>query len=509
MSTSPELRRGSREKEFTPPPPPPIMRIDSRYLLAVLVGITTILAFPKPQFHADHSELPATPMASSSDKRDSSSAKALYVITTKDGTTRDQFNSEVKGFDNGVGLESVHDAVDYQVYTTHLTESQAAEMEKIDCVRYVWKEMDEDDDNDDSDEDRATPLYEQTEHKLERRARIVRRNSPTQLTLLSWNKPGVPESDDYIADSTLGKGTTIYIIDTGFNLNVPDLANTADRQVHYYVVDNEKTLPLGRSLSNPAWRKPQDMTDWSDHGTGVACVAGGLVYGVASKANLFLVKAKNAWQKPGEPLEISKYRLAALSEATMVVLGHIRTYTRGKAVVNLSLGKPASRKATQLFDDFIARLEQLDTGTVTSAGNTGTTPGSGLEQRTPTNLGTDSDSLVTVGGVKDNGNLWRLTVPERPNQAGSMSVYAQAEDVETINAYGAEADVSGTSYAAATISGLMAYFLGHKDSPRYLRPGFVAIDLKGLVTRLSTAISSGRGIQSGQRAVSRMQRLST
>jgi hypothetical protein len=88
-------------------------------------------------------------------KRDSTgSDKALYVIITKDGTSRNEFNSKVKGIDEGVGQESVRDAVDCQVYTTLLTESQAGEVKKIDCVHYVWKGLDPGYDKDnDSDDD--------------------------------------------------------------------------------------------------------------------------------------------------------------------------------------------------------------------------------------------------------------------------------------------------------------------------------------------------------------------
>lgn len=105
------------------------------------------------------------------------------------------------------------------------------------------------------------------------------------------------------------------------------------------MVDNEKTLPLEGSLTDASWRKPVDMTDWSDHGTGVACVAGGLQYGVSSKSNLYLVKAKNAWQKPGGSVKKGKYTISALSDAFVHILGHITTNTKGRAVVNMSWGK--------------------------------------------------------------------------------------------------------------------------------------------------------------------------
>ncbi|KAJ5901605.1 Subtilisin-like protease 6 [Penicillium taxi] len=428
-------------------------------------------------------------MAGLPEKRDNwGSYNSIYVITTKDGTSLAEFNSKVKGFDNGAGTESVNDAVNYQVYSTRLTAAQAAEMKKISCVRYVWEELDPDYDNDDDSEDeRALPPFLE-EPSFQRRGSggsVSRKESASQLKLLSWNKPGKP-GGDYLADSSLGKGTTIYVIDTGFNLAASDLASTNDRKVTHYVVDNEKTLPLDSSLTDASWRKPSDITDWGDHGTSVACVAGGLVYGVASKANLHLVKAKNAWKKPGSPLKVGRYQLAALSDAFIHILGHIRTNSKGKAVVNMSWGIESSQDVTNLLDMFIKNLEALDAVPVTSAGNTGDEDDSGLEKKVPTNLGTDDNTLITVGGTKSDGDLWSKTTPKRAGKAGSITVYAQGSKVTTQNGEGVvSSDHSGTSLASPAIAGLVAYYMGHDDFNHNFRTGRVATDVKDFVTRFA------------------------
>ncbi|KAJ5569959.1 subtilisin-like protein [Penicillium hispanicum] len=458
-------------------------------------------------------------MSGQSDKRDASdSAKSSYVITTKDGTSVDQFNSKVKGFDNGAGLATVVDGIDYQVYTTRLTQSQADQMKKIDCVLWVWKELDPDYENeDDSEDDRALPLHDLEdrdledrgledrdleEHEFVRRGRITRKDSASQLRLISWNKPGTPQGD-YMADDSLGKGSWIYIIDTGFNTQVSvsvlphmflklpdgvlisinqDLAKTADRDVVTYVVNNEKMLPLDSSLTDASWRKPEDITDWSDHGTSVACVAGGLENGVASKANLFLAKAKNAWQKPGGKLMKGHYQLAALSDVFLVILGHVKANAQGKGIVNMSWGKPATQELSDLLGKFITDLEQLDASPVTSAGNDGDEDGVGLHTKTPTDLGTDDNALVTVGAVKPDGDLWKKTTPKQPGKGGSMTVYAQGSKVKTYNAAGvADDNHSGTSVASPAIAGLLAYYLGNSDFSHNFRQGTVAKDLKKFV----------------------------
>jgi len=84
-------------------------------------------------------------------------------------------------------------------------------------------------------------------------------------------------------------------------------------------VPNDLTLkPLGIKESDQA---PEDMTDYHEkgHGTGVAGVVAGKIRGVASKANLFIVKfrnaAKNALKPDDDTLVIRGVTEAALQDA--------------------------------------------------------------------------------------------------------------------------------------------------------------------------------------------------
>jgi subtilisin family serine protease len=90
-------------------------------------------------------------------------------------------------------------------------------------------------------------------------------------------------------------------------------------------------------------RKPEDLTDWGRHGTSVASVAGGVIRGVASKADLYLVKYKSAYDKPDAngnvKLERKNAPLAAIEDAFINVIHHIKKNSnQGKAVVNMSWG---------------------------------------------------------------------------------------------------------------------------------------------------------------------------
>lgn len=75
-----------------------------------------------------------------------------------------------------------------------------------------------------------------------------------------------------------------------------------------------------------------------------------------------------------------------------------------------------------------------------------------LDDKTPQNLGTTSNGLITVGGVTAAGVLWPQTIPSR-GFGGSISIYAQAENVVVAgtSSNDASAVVPGTSVAAPAV----------------------------------------------------------
>lgn len=100
----------------------------------------------------------------------------------------------------------------------------------------------------------------------------------------------------YFNDAKPTKKPWIFIIDSGFDLNHPELAATADRKVKTYVMPNTVALKkISRSRRKAGWLPGKELindvddTESMDHGTAVAGLAAGLKYGV-SNANLYLLK---------------------------------------------------------------------------------------------------------------------------------------------------------------------------------------------------------------------------
>lgn len=140
--------------------------------------------------------------------------------------------------------------------------------------------------------------------------------------------------------------------------------------MHTYVVPNSYTLEgidqnLWASDGTTGDPNTNALQDWDDlsverirrghnkvyigHGTAVASVAGGATLGVASKAELYLVKVENAYRYPGGgtlPSEfIGRYvpvdpNRSALDRAFQYIYEDVVNNGKaGKAVINLCYGK--------------------------------------------------------------------------------------------------------------------------------------------------------------------------
>lgn len=104
---------------------------------------------------------------------------------------------------------------------------------------------------------------------------------------------------------------------------------------------------------------------------------------------------------------------------------------------------------------FLQYTEDRRIPVVLAAGNSMNDP---LHSGLPQSLGTKENNIITVGGVRQDGSLYRDTSPDHPDQQGSMTVFAPAENVIAPGNAGERhentAFNTGTSQAAAITVGL-------------------------------------------------------
>lgn len=177
----------------------------------------------------------ATATSGTSTTSTGSPTASSYFITTKRGTSLTKFKAFVHGLDGGAGTQIAYSEVDHQGYVTDLTVAQLATVKALPFIRTVSYNIPVTELEDDEDF-RAVPnrafspefdeLHDVTNHKSSKLlspraiAQSPRSNSGSHLKMISSDKTGKP-TEDYLFDDTLGKGTTIYVIDTGYDLSKP------------------------------------------------------------------------------------------------------------------------------------------------------------------------------------------------------------------------------------------------------------------------------------------------
>jgi len=241
---------------------------------------------------------------------------------------------------------------------------------------------------------------------------------------------------DVIAAQRLsrGAGVRVAIIDTGMDFQHPDLrGRVANRRD--FVMNGEPTF------------------ETDIHGTevaGVIAAVGAGVLGVAPQARLLALKA--CWpMRAGEARAVcDSFTLAQALEAALRARVNI---------INLSLAGPP--------DPLLARLvrEALRRGVII----VGAVAAPGAKKQFPTDV---EGVLAVESGEDGNGRIQRISAPGR--------------DILTLVPGGHYDFASGSSLAAAEVSGVVALLLNG-------RPGLTASDVHRILIRSSRPIATSRG----------------
>ncbi|KAF9583027.1 hypothetical protein BGW38_010389 [Lunasporangiospora selenospora] len=242
----------------------------------------------------------------------------------------------------------------------------------------------------------------------------------------SWGLDRIDQHSDRLDGyfhypSSAGDNVTIYIIDTGVNINHRDFG--------------------GRASHGPVFLPGTiDPTDRNGHGTFVAALAAGSTYGVAKRARIISLKALDD-QGAGRLSNI----LAAIE---WIVKRHVGQGKDARSIINLSLGAEHNEPTNA------AILEAMKLGIHFSiaAGNDGRDACEFSPASTP--------GALTVGATERDD-----TVASYSNFGPCVSIYAPGSDVVSawVGSDTATHSRSGTSMASPLVAGLMALILS--ESP--------------------------------------------
>ncbi|KAK7947716.1 subtilisin [Apiospora aurea] len=307
----------------------------------------------------------------------------------------------------------------------------------------------------------------------------------------------------YKRDSALGSGITVFVLESGFGIsgtNADELrVDPNNLAQNTWIVPN--ALALGM-IPIADW-VPEAMDD-AAVAPGVASLAIGTKYGIASRADPYLIKLSGVFHHPnGQYVMISPcYNNLRYGYQHIVDIIKERNL-QGKAVINFSGTTARDQwnpddfpKVQRLTLDFMDQFAKLGVSFVISAGNDGDLGwgwfrfmGDFLPQR----LGRPENALITVGSVFDDGKLFRGTsiagsglVPDGPT--GSTTVWAQGVEVDVLRPNGQQYWRTGTSFAAPQVAGLIANFMSEDPDKFQWKDGYTEQDGIDLVMRIKKHI---------------------
>ncbi|KAF2647256.1 subtilisin-like protein [Lophiostoma macrostomum CBS 122681] len=388
-----------------------------------------------------------------------------YSILAKDSTndeetkqTRDFLNSKMS--DASVYVWEYHTPG-----TSHIegwsgmpfTDTARAEVEAYSGVERVSEAAT-------GEEDRILPPRNERQQPTKGRAR---RNGGSQKTndkrSLSWDKQenagrnlvmisqpqdtDLNKMKDFVFEKNAGKGTWIYIIDSG-----------ADGDHEFNAESVEKNV-IQTPYSKSQGQKPEEDDGTNSHGTVAGSIALGRKHGVAKVATLISVKlVRNKASEFIQALEmviddLNKPENQQRLSKTVVVLsqGYVGQLNHDSGWQHVD-GQEMGRRLQDLF--------ALGVPFVTSSGNRGEL--FEIIDRIPSVLADENTPIINVGNVYPEGD--RVKASQRGPQ---LTIDANGEDVEGQSKEDGKTleHQSGTSFAAPQVAGIIATYMGYDNVP--------------------------------------------
>jgi len=270
----------------------------------------------------------------------------------------------------------------------------------------------------------------------------VRSNAEFHLSLISQGKYNLDSleiyDENYYYPGNAGNGTDIIIVDTSFNFGYSEYSNTNRR-----VAECVGYVENGR-ISTGVNKKYCGQLN-SNHGHKVSNVAAGLLYGVASHANVY-----------GIAIDL---KLSSVFTSLQYIYENM--IRRNKTIINLSIGSYIliNDEAQNLYKLLASNIVAKGGIIVASAGNVGYNLDSLKDKRF---LPCQLQDVICVGGINNQSldkHLYEIAF--NSNYGRDVDIYAPfyANTLVVIDGNKRNVYSSGTSYSSPIVAGIISTIL--------------------------------------------------
>ncbi|KAK3311946.1 subtilisin-like serine protease precursor [Apodospora peruviana] len=274
---------------------------------------------------------------------------------------------------------------------------------------------------------------------------VTQTNAPWNLARISRR---TAPSTSYRYDSTAGSGTCSYIIDTGVDTAHPQFEN--------------------RAFWGANFAGDGQNSDLNGHGTAAAGVVGAITYGVAKKTKIIAVKVLNASGSGSTSGVISGMNWVVTDKAT-------RGCPNGTAA-NMAIGGGFSASVNA------AARNMVNGGVFLSVS-------SGADNANAANYSPASEPLACTVAASTQADA----AASFSNWGSLIDIYAPGQNILTTWIGGGTNTLSGTSMAAAHITGLGAYLhtlRGSLTTAAQMCPFIRSIATQNVLTGVPTGTSN-------------------
>ncbi|ORX78375.1 subtilisin-like protein [Anaeromyces robustus] len=277
----------------------------------------------------------------------------------------------------------------------------------------------------------------------------IQENAELHLSLISQgkiNKEFISKYDNnFYYPPSAGKDINIVIMDTSFHFNHPEFSNTHDRFARC-------AANIENGIAN------LDRIDYycgdlpKVHGESVADLAGGLIYGVAKRANIYGVSIEENSEGNLENKDI----LGGLQYI------YEKLVEPHKTVINLSLGGyyDSARSYYETMKKLVDGITNKGGIIVASAGN-----GDDYLKKNFSSIyiPCELNNVICVGSIDSKASNNLYTIAQYTNYGPSVDIYAPG-DVKVNVIDNRIISKTGTSFSAPLVSGMIASHMSeHKD----------------------------------------------